>query len=80
MSTIFRTSADEVGRTRSLGSAMVASAKAWWMAYLIWRIERVALLQLEAMSDRELEDIGVTRSRTERAVKGGCRSGAPAYL
>jgi len=80
MSTTFRTSGAEGGRARSLGSAMVASAKTWWMAYLIRRIERVAVLQLEAMSDRELEDIGITRSQIERAVKGELRSSAPACL
>jgi len=44
------------------------------MAYLTRRIERVAMLQLEAMSDRQLEDIGLTRSQIEWAVRGERRS------
>ena len=39
------------------------------MAYLTRRIERVAMLQLEAMSDRQLEDISLTRSQIEWAVR-----------
>jgi uncharacterized protein YjiS (DUF1127 family) len=40
--------------------------KSWWVGYLTWRIERLAIVQLEAMSDRELEDIGLTRSQIKR--------------
>jgi uncharacterized protein YjiS (DUF1127 family) len=76
MSTTFRTSAADGGRAWSRGSALVTTVKTWWMAYLTRRIERVAIVQLEAMSDRELEDIGLTRSQIERAVKGERRSNA----
>jgi uncharacterized protein YjiS (DUF1127 family) len=40
------------------------------MSYLARRIERAAIIQLHGMSDRELQDIGLTRSRIERAVRG----------
>jgi len=36
------------------------------MAYLDRRIERVGVAHLEAMSDRELEDIGLTGLRSSR--------------
>src|SRR5262245_15502046 len=62
--------ASEGGRVRSRVHASVATLKTWWMAYLNRRIERVAIVQLEAMSDRELEDIGLTRSQIEWAVMG----------
>jgi uncharacterized protein YjiS (DUF1127 family) len=75
MSTTFRMPAAG-GRVRSCGSALVATVRKWWMAYLTRRLERVAIVQLEAMSDRELEDIGLTRSQIEWAVKGERRSGA----
>jgi hypothetical protein len=26
----------------------------WWMAYMMWRLERLAVAQLRAFSDREL--------------------------
>jgi uncharacterized protein YjiS (DUF1127 family) len=58
------------GRARSRGSGLTAIVKSWWRAYLIRRSERAAIIQLHAMSDRELQDIGLTRSRIEWAVKG----------
>ena len=67
MSMTFRTPAAEGGRA---GYALIATAKTWWMAYLTRRIERVLILQLEAMSNRELEDIGLTRSQIEWVVRG----------
>jgi|SRR5262245_62755508 len=70
MSTTFRMAAPEKGRARSRGSALVATVKKWWIAYLTRRIERVAIVQLEAMSGRELEDIGLDRSQIEPAVRG----------
>jgi uncharacterized protein YjiS (DUF1127 family) len=44
--------------------------KTWWTAYLARRNEREAILQLRAMSDRELRDIGLTRSQIDGAVRG----------
>jgi len=70
MSTTLCTPIPEEGRARSRGRTPVNTLKKWWMAYLTWRIERVAILQLVAMSDRQLEDIGLTRSQIERAVRG----------
>jgi uncharacterized protein YjiS (DUF1127 family) len=49
---------------------LIAKLQSWWVAYLGWRIERLATLQLEAMSDRELHDIGLRRCEIEGAVKG----------
>jgi len=59
---------------RSRSRAFVATVKKWRMAYLDRRIERVGIAHLEAMSDRELEDIGLTRSQIESAVRGERRS------
>jgi uncharacterized protein YjiS (DUF1127 family) len=70
MSTTLRMPAAEGG---GAWSALIATLKTWWMAYLTRRIERVAIVQLEAMSDRELEDIGLTRSQIEWAVRAECR-------
>ena len=77
MSTTLCRPIPEGGRARSRGRTPVATLKTWWMAYLTRRIERVAMLQLEAMSDRQLEDIGLTRSQIEWAVRGERRSSAP---
>jgi uncharacterized protein YjiS (DUF1127 family) len=41
----------------------------WGTAYLTWRIEQRAAALLWSMSDRDLRDIGLTRSELEGAVK-----------
>ena len=56
------------GQARIGGS--VAALKRWWMAYLTWRVEQAAIAQLHMMSDRELKDIGLTRSQIMGAVRG----------
>jgi len=40
-----------------------------WIAYTSWRIEGAAIRQLWAMSDRELKDVGLTRSGISNAVR-----------
>lgn len=45
--------------------------KAWWFAYINWRVEQLAISRLRSMSNRELKDIGVSRAEIEFAVKGG---------
>jgi uncharacterized protein YjiS (DUF1127 family) len=47
---------------------LIATVSRWWMAYLTWRLEQAAIAQLWSMSDRELKDIGLTRSQITRAV------------
>jgi uncharacterized protein YjiS (DUF1127 family) len=58
---------------------LIARLQSWWVAYLGWRIERQATLQLEAMTDRELHDIGLRPCEIEGAVKGEL-SGARAFI
>jgi uncharacterized protein YjiS (DUF1127 family) len=55
---------------QSLAGRIAAAAKRWWLAYMIWRIERTAADQLWSMSDRALWDMGLTRTDILRAVKG----------
>ena len=56
------------GQARIGGPA--ATVKRWWMAYITWRIEQAAITPLYSMSDRELKDIGLTRSQVMGAVSG----------
>lgn len=56
-------------------SDLAARAKRLWIAYITWRIEQAAINQLCAMSDRELEGIGVCRTDIARAARLG-RAGA----
>jgi uncharacterized protein YjiS (DUF1127 family) len=53
----------------------LAAAKRAWVAYTTWRIERAAIDQLSAMSDRQLKDIGLTRSEIVAAARGITLSG-----
>ena len=71
MSTTYSTpvAAEGIGQ-RSLGSTLAATLRSWWAAYIARRIERAAIMQLHSMSDRELHDIGLTRSQIRRAVMG----------
>src|SRR5262249_1103191 len=50
---------------------LVATLKRWWTAYITWRIEQAAIAQLWSMSDRQLRDIGLTRSEIASAVRLG---------
>jgi uncharacterized protein YjiS (DUF1127 family) len=49
---------------------MAAILKRPWEAYLTRRIEQAAITQLLSMSDRELKDIGLSRSQIPGAVRG----------
>jgi len=69
MSTTFATP-DTAGRRALRGSRLIAIGKSLLTAYLTRRIQRAAIIQLHAMSDRELKDIGLTRSQIEWAVRG----------
>lgn len=68
MSTTFYTPA--TNQVRSRGRGLVATVKTWWKGYLVRRIEQAAIIQLHAMSDRELQDIGLARSQIEQAARG----------
>ena len=51
---------------KNLGATLIR----WCVAYLTWRIERAAITQLGSMSDRQLRDIGISRSEIMGAVRG----------
>ena len=70
MSTTFGTATAPDMAPPSWASGILASAKRAWVAYMTWRIERAAIDQLEAMSDRQLKDIGLTRSQIVGAARG----------
>jgi uncharacterized protein YjiS (DUF1127 family) len=70
MNAIFSRPAKEGGQTQLGIGSLIATLNAWWIAYLTRRIERAAVLQLRALSDRVLLDIGLTRSQIEEAVRG----------
>jgi uncharacterized protein YjiS (DUF1127 family) len=55
---------------RDLIKDLGATLNRWCVAYLTWRVERAAMTQLWSMSDRQLRDIGISRSEIMSAVKG----------
>jgi uncharacterized protein YjiS (DUF1127 family) len=69
MSTTFGALATSRGRTlRRTG--LISTVKLLWTAFLTRHIERAAMSELRAMNDRELKDIGLTRSEIVLAVRG----------
>jgi uncharacterized protein YjiS (DUF1127 family) len=48
-----------------------ATLQRWWSAYTARRAERLAMSRLREMSDRQLKDIGLTRSEIEFAARHG---------
>ena len=71
MSTVFGAPAAPNVRARASNGGLVPALKAWWLACTAWRIERLAIARLRAMSDRQLKDIGIVRSQIELAVRSG---------
>ena len=54
------------GFLAAVGRAM----RRWWQRRFDRRSQRAAIVQLRGMSDRELRDIGISRSQIEFAVTG----------
>jgi uncharacterized protein YjiS (DUF1127 family) len=62
-----------VRRSNAVGGLLAtvgAAAKSWWGAYIAGRLQRATIAELKSMSDRELHDIGLTRSQIEAAARG----------
>jgi uncharacterized protein YjiS (DUF1127 family) len=71
MSTFSHTATRHIGAAGGLVAPAAAAVKHWWGSYIAWRVEQAAIVQLQSMSDRDLKDIGLTRSDIARAVRGG---------
>ena len=53
-----------------VAASLLAAAIRWWASYTSWRLHKAAIAHLRSMSDRQLADIGVSRSEIEYAVRG----------
>jgi uncharacterized protein YjiS (DUF1127 family) len=73
MSTISGTRAHRSAAFEFLGR-MAGALKHAWEAYHSWRIQEATITYLRSLSDRQLKDIGLTRSRIDRAVRGALNS------
>jgi uncharacterized protein YjiS (DUF1127 family) len=70
MSTTTIAGTDE--QTGSGALARVAAAlKRLGTAYVSWRLDQAALATLNSMSERELADVGLSRSDIPRAMRSG---------
>ena len=49
---------------------LAAAPKRLWAAIITLRVQQAAVIRLRSMTDRELEDIGLSRSQIEGAVMG----------
>jgi uncharacterized protein YjiS (DUF1127 family) len=73
MSTI-SSKATHRGSADAIVQTLASTLKRLWVVYITWRMENIAITQLREMSDRELDDIGLTRCDIARAVTGTQRS------
>jgi uncharacterized protein YjiS (DUF1127 family) len=70
MSMIFNQATALRGMARTDALWIARMVRRCWEALLTWQLEHAAAAQLSSMSDRELRDIGLSRSEIGRAVKG----------
>jgi uncharacterized protein YjiS (DUF1127 family) len=70
MSTISETAGAHQNAACEFFGRMMGNLKQAWDAYHAWRIRQVTIACLESLSDRQLEDIGLTRGQINRAVHG----------
>src|SRR5262245_42171160 len=70
MNTIPSAPAPQETAPRPWGRLLVAALKRLWVAYINWRVEQAAIVQLRSASNRRLEDMGLTPSEISGAAKG----------
>lgn len=49
-------------------SSLLATLAQWYVTYLAWRAENLAIADFRAMSDRQLADIGLMRSQVVQSA------------
>jgi uncharacterized protein YjiS (DUF1127 family) len=71
MSTIFWPPATmRVAAGQSHSARLGAALRRMGVAYINWRLEEAVINHLWSMNDRDLKDIGLTRSEITSTVKG----------
>ena len=77
MSTIYSAPAARSMAERQF--SVLATLRQWYVTYMGWRVERAAIAHLHAMSDRQLNDIGLMRSQVAQAVPNAALDRASSY-
>ena len=70
MSTISNATARQNSAGSNILGMLAVAPKRLLTAFITWRARQAALAHLKSMSDRELKDIGLSRSQIECAVMG----------
>jgi uncharacterized protein YjiS (DUF1127 family) len=78
MSRLSSTATRDESAHADIAASLWAAAIRWWAGYTSWRLHKAAIAQLRSMSDRQLADIGISRSEIEYAVCGK-RDGAVSH-
>jgi uncharacterized protein YjiS (DUF1127 family) len=74
LSTSISPAAPTQGSRKHFGATSATiTMKRWWGSYVRRRVEREAASRLWSMSDRELKDIGLSRSQIMGAVNEAAR-------
>jgi uncharacterized protein YjiS (DUF1127 family) len=68
MSTLTSTTEHAVADS-GIATTILAALKRCWVTYMTWRIEMAAIATLRSMSEHDLNDLGISRSGIEDAVK-----------
>jgi uncharacterized protein YjiS (DUF1127 family) len=71
MSEFARAASPRLLAAESVPSRIGKRLMRWYVAYMDWRLQNLAIDRLRHMSDRELKDIGLLRSQIEFEVRGG---------
>jgi uncharacterized protein YjiS (DUF1127 family) len=77
MSTIYSAPAAQSMATRRF--SVLTTLRQWYVTYMGWRAENAAITHLCAMSDRQLNDIGLMRSQVAQGLPGAALDRAPGY-
>jgi uncharacterized protein YjiS (DUF1127 family) len=70
MSTISRTVSGGVTAANELAARARTVLGRWRQSYIAWHTQKVAIRHLSSLTDRELQDIGLSRSQISAAVGG----------
>jgi uncharacterized protein YjiS (DUF1127 family) len=70
MSTISKTVSGGGTAANGLPANAWTALERWRQSYIAWHTRRVAIRHLTSLSDRELQDIGLSRSQIAAAVGG----------
>jgi uncharacterized protein YjiS (DUF1127 family) len=70
MSTISKTISGGITAANGLPAKAWTVLRRWRQSYITWHTQRVAIRRLTSLSDRELQDIGLSRSQIAVAVAG----------